>query len=119
MRRPRHKTGTVLAVSGALWSVAVFADNIPASRQTELMHLLTQDCGSCHGLTRKGGLGPALTQEALADKPAAMLRDAILNGRPGTPMPPWKGFMSAQEADWLVEVLRGCAGDDRGKADAR
>jgi cytochrome c55X len=69
------------------------------------MHLLTQDCGSCHGLKRKGGLGPALTREALAGKPAVMLREVILHGRPGTPMPPWKSFMSAQEADWLVQIL--------------
>ena len=112
MRRPRHKTGIILAALGALWASAVCAD-IPAARQTELMHLLTQDCGSCHGLTRKGGLGPALTQEALAGKPAVMLREVILHGRPGTPMPPWESFMSAQEADWMVQVLI------QGKAGAR
>jgi cytochrome c55X len=104
MRRPRHKTGITLAALGALWTSAVSAD-IPAARQTELMHLLNQDCGSCHGLTRKGGLGPALTQEALAGKPAVMLREVILHGRPGTPMPPWKSFLNEQEADWLVQVL--------------
>lgn len=104
MRRPRHKTGIIFAALGALWTSAVGAD-IPAARQAELMHLLTQDCGSCHGLMRKGGLGPALTQEALAGKPAVMLREVILHGRPGTPMPPWESFMSAQEADWLVQVL--------------
>ena len=104
MRRPRHKTGITLAALGALWTSVVCAD-IPAARQTELMHLLTQDCGSCHGLTRKGGLGPALTQEALAGKPAVMLRTVILYGRPGTPMPPWKSFLNEQEADWLVQVL--------------
>ena len=112
MRRPRHKTGIILAALGVLWAAAVVAD-IPTSRQTELMHLLTQDCGSCHGLTRKGGLGPALTKEALADKPAVMLREVILHGRPGTPMPPWSSFMNAQEADWLVQVLI------QGKTDAR
>ena len=104
MRRPRHKTGIILAALGALWASVVGAD-IPAARQTELMYLLTQDCGSCHGLTRKGGLGPALTREALNGKAPVMLREVILHGRPGTPMPPWKSFMSAQEADWLVQIL--------------
>lgn len=104
MRRPRHKTGIILVALGTLWAGVVFAD-LPPERQSELMHLLTQDCGSCHGLTLKGGLGPALTKEALADKPAVMLREVILHGRPGTPMPPWKGFMTAQEADWLVQRL--------------
>jgi cytochrome c55X len=104
MRRPRHKTGIILAALGALWTCPVCAD-IPAARKAELMHLLDQDCGSCHGLTRKGGLGPALTREALAGKPAVMLREVILHGRPGTPMPPWKPFLSQSEADWLVQVL--------------
>lgn len=112
MRRPRHKTGIILAALGALWTIPVDAD-LPASRQSELLHLLDQDCGSCHGLTRRGGLGPALTKEALEGKPAMMLREVILNGRPGTPMPPWKSFMNTQEADWLVQVLL------QGKTDAR
>ena len=29
------------------------------SRQAELTHLVKHDCGSCHGMTMKGGLGPA------------------------------------------------------------
>ncbi|BAV32587.1 cytochrome C [Sulfuricaulis limicola] len=104
MRRPRHKTGIILAALSALWSGTACAE-ISASRQAELMHLLVQDCGSCHGLTLKGGLGPALTREALNGKAPIMLREVILHGRPGTPMPPWKSFMSAPEADWLVQVL--------------
>ncbi|MBI3570781.1 MAG: cytochrome c [Gammaproteobacteria bacterium] len=111
MRRPTRKTGIIFAALGVLWPGVVCAD-VSASRQAELMHLLTQDCGSCHGLTRNGGLGPALTREALNGKAPVMLREVILHGRPGTPMPPWKSFMSAQEADWLVQVLL------EGKSDA-
>lgn len=76
-----------------------------ASRQRQLRHLLVQDCGSCHGMRLTGGLGPALTPQALAGKPAVMLRDVILHGRPGTPMPPWKTFLTQREAEWLVQVL--------------
>jgi len=81
------------------------ATEITPERQQALRHLLAQDCGSCHGLTLKGGLGPPLTRDALAGKPAIMLREVILHGRPGTPMPPWKPFLSETEADWLVEQL--------------
>jgi cytochrome c55X len=107
MRRPTHITGIILAALGALWCASVFAASpgIPASRQHQLMSLLDQDCGSCHGLTRQGGLGPALTPQALTGKSPVMLRETILNGRPGTPMPPWKPFLSQSEADWLVQVL--------------
>lgn len=74
-------------------------------RQQQLRHLLLQDCGSCHGMTLQGGLGPALTPQALAGKPPVMLRDVILHGRPGTPMPPWKGLLTEREAEWLVQLL--------------
>jgi cytochrome c55X len=90
------------------------AAEVSVARQQALHHLLAQDCGSCHGLTLQGGLGPALTPAALADKPAIMLREVILHGRPGTPMPPWKPFLTEAEADWLVEQLqRGVSADAR------
>lgn len=75
-------------------------------RQGELINLLQQDCGSCHGLTLKGGLGPALLPQNLHDKSDAMLIGTILDGRPGTPMPPWNNELSRDEARWLVELLR-------------
>jgi len=87
--------------------------DIGAARQQALRHLLFQDCGSCHGITLKGGLGPALTREALADKPVAMLRDVILNGRSGTPMPPWKPFMTEPEAEWLAQQLHAGVTNDK------
>jgi hypothetical protein len=30
----------------------------------------------------------------------------ILYGRPGTPMPPWRPFLSPQEAHWLAKSLK-------------
>ena len=76
-----------------------------ASRQQELRHLLHQDCGSCHGLTLKGGLGPPLIQDSLDGKPAAFLRQIILDGRPGTAMPPWRPLLSEADVAWLVDRL--------------
>lgn len=82
------------------------ADAIPAQRQQVLKNLLKQDCGSCHGLLFKGGLGPPLLPQNLNGKPDDVLIDTILNGRPGTAMPPWREFLSAAEAAWLLEQLR-------------
>ena len=79
--------------------------NISQSRQVELLHLLKQDCGSCHGLTLKGGLGPALLPEYLIGKPVSFLTYTILNGRPGTAMPPWKGLLRPEEAEWIAGKL--------------
>jgi cytochrome c55X len=75
-------------------------------RQAELLYLLKHDCGSCHGMTRKGGLGPPLLPEALSDRPQLLLVNTVLDGRSGTPMPPWRGQLTEPEAQWLVEVLR-------------
>ena len=73
-----------------------------AARQRELLVLLKQDCGSCHGMRLTGGLGPALTPEALRTKPAESLAATIYFGRTGTAMPPWRPFLSEAEARWLV-----------------
>jgi cytochrome c55X len=92
----------------SLLAVASAAAEEPLSgpRQAELRNLLLQDCGSCHGLTLKGGLGPALLPEALVDKPVAFLTHTILEGRPGTAMPPWRGLLTEQEAAWIAELLK-------------
>ncbi len=80
--------------------------SIDLNRQQQLMHLLLADCGSCHGMTLKGGLGPALTQQALEKKTDELLFVSIKNGRPGTPMPPWQPFLKDHEINWLINVLR-------------
>ena len=78
----------------------------PAARQRELVRLLRQDCGSCHGMRLTGGLGPPLTPDALRGKPPDSLAATIVAGRPGTAMPPWRPFRSEAEAAWLVARLR-------------
>ena len=88
----------------ALASVAGAGEPLP-ERQQSLMHLLRHDCGSCHGMRMTGGLGPPLTPAALADKPADFLAATVLHGRPGTPMPPWRGQLDETEARWLVDRL--------------
>jgi cytochrome c55X len=84
----------------------VLAASPDAERQAELLYLLKHDCGSCHGMTRKGGLGPPLLPESLINKPRQLLVITVLDGRAGTPMPPWRGELSEQDAQWLVEAMR-------------
>jgi len=81
--------------------------DLPApARQTELTQMVRHDCGSCHGLTLAGGLGPALDAQALRDKPAEYLEAMILRGRPGTAMPGWAGLLSQQDARWIARALK-------------
>lgn len=91
-----------LLVTGA----ATAAEPPMGARRDALMNLLRQDCGSCHGLTMKGGLGPPLLPRTLAGKPDAALVEAILDGRAGTPMPPWRFSLDVEEAAWIVRRLK-------------
>ena len=109
--RVRVALSWVLAATAAPVAAADVAPD--AARRSELVNLVRQDCGSCHGMTLKGGLGPALTRESLRDKPAESLAATILYGRPGTPMPPWRAFVSASEADWIVRRLQEGTLDER------
>lgn len=80
--------------------------DITPQRQAELIHFLKHDCGSCHGLTMEGGLGPPLLPADIAGKPKEWLRQVILDGIPDTAMPPWRPFVNEVEADWLVYLLQ-------------
>lgn len=98
----------MVAVAAALLAPAlVAAQALAPQRQRELVMLVRQDCGACHGLTLAGGLGPALTPAALRDRPEAALVATILQGRPGTPMPPWRSMLSEIDARWIAARLRG------------
>jgi len=92
----------------ATLSCTTFADSphLTRERQNELIRLVRQDCGSCHGMQLTGGLGPALTPEALKDRPAEAMISTVLEGRPGTAMPPWKSLLSAAEAAWIMHALK-------------
>jgi len=111
MKRPTRDTLVVLSLAAVLLapiasSAGEAVDQPPEARQRQLLRMLRQDCGSCHGLHLTGGLGPALTAEALKDKPPESLTATIVSGRPGTAMPPWRRFLSEAEAQWLVARMR-------------
>ncbi|MCK6450064.1 MAG: cytochrome c [Alphaproteobacteria bacterium] len=108
MRRPSSPWSSVLllGVAAVLVPVAAMADAPSPRRQAELRHLLEQDCGSCHGLTLKGGLGPALSPSRLTGRDDDFLIDTILFGRRGTPMPPWGHELTRDDARWMVDHMR-------------
>lgn len=79
---------------------------IGPERGKELSYLVRQDCGSCHGMTLKGGLGRPLLPENLAGADTEALAEIILDGIPGTPMPPWRGQLNKEEAMWIARALQ-------------
>jgi cytochrome c55X len=84
------------------------------ARAQQLTYLVRQDCGSCHGMTLAGGLGPSLLPAALAGKSEDYLKLVILNGRVGTAMPGWASMLSDAEAAWIAQrLLQGSIPDAR------
>ena len=71
-----------------------------------LARLVEQDCGSCHGLTLQGGLGPDIRPQSLTHYDPETLGEIILDGIPGTPMPPWRPLLSEAEVRWIVDYLK-------------
>ncbi len=95
-----------LAMPLALWTGGAAAhDPLPEARQQALVRMVRNDCGACHGMRLTGGLGPALTPAALADKPIESMAATIVHGRPGTPMPPWRAMLDEADARWIAEQL--------------
>lgn len=77
-----------------------------AARQRELVRMVRQDCGSCHGMHLTGGLGPPLDAARLAQWPLESLVATIHQGRPGTPMPGWAPLISREDSRWIAQQLQ-------------
>lgn len=105
MPRPDLALVGILAILFAPYS-AFAGSTLTPVRKTELIHLLKNDCGSCHGITLKGSLGPSLLPEAMAKRNPGELRAIILDGVPGTPMPAWRGQFSEADVNFLVNLLQ-------------
>ncbi len=78
---------------------------LSSERRAEIGHMVKQDCGSCHGLTLKGGLGPSLDPARLNLYPEGFLEVTIFHGRPGTPMPPWAPILTPNEIRYIATQL--------------
>lgn len=98
----RGHFGELIAAAAILWAAAASAE----PDRARLADLVIQDCGSCHGLTLKGGLGRPLTPEALSGLSHDNIRDIILDGLPGTPMPPWRPLLSERDAEAIADMLK-------------
>ena len=101
--RSQRSSATLALVALAIGSAANAQDT---ARQAELTSLVRQDCGSCHGMTLKGGLGAGLLPKDIAHLEPEGIAQIILDGIPGKPMPPWRGLISEADAKWIAEHLK-------------
>ncbi len=102
-RRHRGWPARAVLTSAVLVATTAFAaDTLDPNALKRLVH---QDCGSCHGLSLKGGLGPDLRSETLDHYDPEILSSVILDGIPDTAMPPWRPLISEEEAEWIARYL--------------
>ena len=94
---------TALVVMG---TARLQAAELSSADKARLVNLVREDCGSCHGLTLKGGLGKPLTPDHLKVWSHEQIVLIILDGVPGTPMPPWRPLLSEDEAAWIATRLQ-------------
>lgn len=102
----RSRFAWTLGLLPALLAASGQAAAIDPAREAELTALVRQDCGSCHGMTLKGGLGKPLRPRDLEPLEVDAIASIILEGVPGQPMPPWKGLMSKADATWIARKLK-------------
>ncbi len=93
-------------MTGLLTALPALAEPVSTARATELEHLVRQDCGACHGMSLQGGLGSPLLPDNLASLSDEAMFLTIQDGRPGTPMPPWRGMLSDDDIRWIIHYLR-------------
>ncbi|WP_239985548.1 c-type cytochrome [Marinobacter salexigens] len=105
----RLQVGTII-VSGMLFFapplLSAGEQLAPSKNLADLENFVIQDCGSCHGLTLKGGLGPPLRPENLNHLPEAAIAAIIREGIPGTAMPPWKPLLAPADIVWISHQLK-------------
>lgn len=94
----------LLLVVLTLWSA--FTYSAEPKTEAELRNFVVQDCGSCHGLTFKGGLGPPLRPSDIEQLPVAAIEAIIREGVPGTAMPPWKALLTDDDMAWISRQLK-------------
>lgn len=103
------KSGLRCWCFSVIWALAIgfSAGSVADPRSgSELANLVLQDCGSCHGMTLKGGLGPALRPENLEQRSVDAIAAIIREGVPQTAMPPWKPLLTPEEIEWISQQLK-------------
>lgn len=67
--------------------------------------VFARECRLCHGERGQGGVGATLSGPIAAAQPAAFLRQTIDNGVAGSPMPAFRGVLSADEIENVVAFI--------------
>ncbi len=95
-----------LCIASAFIFSAAQAGEYDFETHSEMSEFVRQDCGACHGLSLKGGLGRPLLKESLDHFDLETLEEIILDGIPDTAMPPWRGILDEAQAKQIAKALK-------------
>ena len=91
----------------------VRAQTLPAAVRAQVdagQQLFATTCANCHGSAGKGAIGPALAKREL---PEELIRNTFLNGRVGTPMPPFKDDLDTKSQAEIIAYVQWLTSDGR------
>ena len=86
----------------AVISTGLYAD----TSKMDVEKMFEKECQGCHGPNHEGGVGADLRPAQLDKKNAYTLAEVILNGRPGTAMPPFSEKMNKADAQKMIDYLQ-------------
>jgi glucose/arabinose dehydrogenase len=82
--------------------------------------LVAQYCASCHGPTLQGGSAPSLMDDEWKyGSDDASITANIRDGKPNTPMAPFKDILTDEQIRQIVFYLRNQAGELKGKPETK
>lgn len=106
------RTNLIVAALAGLASIAATVRAAPSAAEIEAgTNLFTITCSSsfCHGEGGIGARGPSLRNRNF---PPDFVRNTILNGRSGTPMPSFRDSLSAAEVEVIVKYVMSLSPND-------
>jgi cytochrome c553 len=89
----------------AMLVLACFILSMQPLKAETVNQIYQQNCASCHGGNRLGGMGPALLPGNLKRLKKSRAHDVIRDGRPATQMPAFAGKLGADQIAALVDFI--------------
>jgi putative heme-binding domain-containing protein len=99
--------------AGLLRLDPVRAQTLPPAVRAQVdagQQLFATTCANCHGSAGKGAIGPALAKRDLSQE---LIRNTFLNGRVGTPMPPFKDELDPKSQAEIIAYVQWLTSDGR------
>tara|TARA_R110001592_G_scaffold227724_1_gene484002 strand:- start:39371 stop:40969 length:1599 start_codon:yes stop_codon:yes gene_type:complete len=100
-----HRRNRLLLLLGFLGISSLILANESPKLTSHAKVLYEKHCVACHGLSRLGGMGPALLPENLSRLKKNKAEDVIKHGRVATQMPAFDKYLKNDEIKALIDLI--------------